>query len=127
MKTKTLFTFGLAGYLVLTTVLITAAKTAPPTQIISSTAINNSTPNPLTMSDVAKHTSVDSCWMVISGNVYDVTAEINNHPGRANEILKYCGTDATDAFNTKDGRGQSHSSFASSQLAQMLVGPLATN
>lgn len=46
-------------------------------------------------SEVQKHNSVESCWVILSGNVYDVTSFIDNHPGGRNAILKAAGTDAT--------------------------------
>jgi cytochrome b involved in lipid metabolism len=44
---------------------------------------------------VAKHTSADDCWVVLYGNVYDVTGFLPNHPGGAKIILKLAGKDAT--------------------------------
>ena len=56
--------------------------------------------------EVAKHkfalldsvltgSSRDSCWVVINGQVYDVTDFLDEHPGGAAIILKYGGKDAT--------------------------------
>lgn len=55
------------------------------------------------MSDVEAHGSEASCRTVIRGNVYDVTAWINQHPGGDRNILKTCGIDATAAFERKHG------------------------
>lgn len=44
---------------------------------------------------VAKHTSADDCWVVLYGNVYDVTEFLPNHPGGTKIILKLAGKDAT--------------------------------
>lgn len=41
--------------------------------------------------EVAKHNSRDSCWVIVSSNVYDVTDFLDNHPGGANVILRYAG------------------------------------
>jgi hypothetical protein len=46
-------------------------------------------------SEVQKHNSVDSCWVILSGNIYDVTSFIDQHPGGRTAILKAAGTDAT--------------------------------
>ncbi len=51
------------------------------------------------MEEVAKHTSRDSCWLVVRGKVYDVTRFIPDHPGSANAILKHAGTDSTEDFD----------------------------
>jgi L-lactate dehydrogenase (cytochrome) len=49
-------------------------------------------------SDVARHNSRDSCWVVIEGDVYDVTEFLDEHPGGANIILRYGGKDATEEY-----------------------------
>lgn len=79
----------------------------------------------LSKTELAKHNSGKSCWILISGKIYDVTTYINQHPGGANEILPTCGTDATAAYDTK-GRpnGSPHSSNAETLLANYLIGNL---
>jgi cytochrome b involved in lipid metabolism len=37
----------------------------------------------------------ESCWVIIKGQVYDVTNFLDDHPGGAAIILKYGGKDAT--------------------------------
>ena len=49
---------------------------------------------PLFKSD-ANNSSRESCWVIIKGEVYDVTNFLDDHPGGAAIILKYGGTDAT--------------------------------
>ena len=51
-----------------------------------------------TMDDVAQHDSADSCWLVISGVVYDVTEFRGIHPGGASMMDAVAGKDATDFF-----------------------------
>lgn len=77
----------------------------------------------LSMAEVAKHNNANSCWMVISGKVYDVTQTIGAHPGGAGTILQSCGTDATTAFATKN-IGRNHSGYAYSSLSNYLLGNL---
>jgi isopentenyl diphosphate isomerase/L-lactate dehydrogenase-like FMN-dependent dehydrogenase len=48
---------------------------------------------------VAKHTSADSCWVVLYGNVYDVTSFLSSHPGGSKIILKLAGRDATEEYD----------------------------
>ena len=50
------------------------------------------------MDDVAQHDSADSCWLVISGVVYDVTEFRGIHPGGASMMDAVAGKDATDFF-----------------------------
>lgn len=80
----------------------------------------------LTTAEVAKHNSGNSCWLIISNKVYDVTAYIGSHPGGAARILNYCGKEATTAFQTQGGGG-SHSSFAYNTLGNYYLGSLNTN
>ncbi|CAN8098570.1 unnamed protein product [Discula destructiva] len=52
-----------------------------------------------TVEEVAQHTSLDSCWVVLYGNVYDVTDFLSEHPGGSKIILKLAGKDATDEYD----------------------------
>ena len=45
----------------------------------------------LDASEVAKHNSRESCWLVIQEQVYDVTDFLEEHPGGPNIILFYAG------------------------------------
>ncbi|AEO65499.1 uncharacterized protein THITE_2112562 [Thermothielavioides terrestris NRRL 8126] len=49
--------------------------------------------------EVAKHNTADSCWVVIHGNVYDVTEFLPEHPGGSRIILQLAGRDATAEFD----------------------------
>lgn len=73
-----------------------------------------------TMADVQAHASASSCWTVISGNVYDLTAWISRHPGGRGAITGLCGRDGTSDFEKEHGRDAS----AKSRLAGFLLGPL---
>ncbi len=53
------------------------------------------------LADVATHPDRTSCWTAINGNVYDVTAWIERHPGGAERILSICGKDGSSAFSKK--------------------------
>lgn len=48
---------------------------------------------------VAKHSTPKSCWVVLYGNVYDVTDFLPQHPGGARIILQLAGKDATDEYD----------------------------
>lgn len=94
----------------------------------SSTGVNQNNPVTtsavsLTMAEVAKHNQAKDCWMVIGGNVYDLSSYVGYHPGGAT-MIPDCGTEATNSYNTKGGRGQAHSSAASQLLNNYLLGKL---
>jgi len=54
---------------------------------------------PLTMEEVAKHTAPGNVWIVINGEVLDVTKWIPNHPGGEQAIMQYAGKDASEEWN----------------------------
>lgn len=47
------------------------------------------------MSEVKKHNSKESCWVVLHGKVYDLTEFMADHPGGEDVVLKWSGKDAT--------------------------------
>ena len=60
----------------------------------------------LTMDEIAAHSTPDDCWSVVDGQVYDLTAWIDQHPGGAGPIELMCGVDATEAFMAMHGSQQ---------------------
>ncbi|PSR84411.1 hypothetical protein PHLCEN_2v5448 [Hermanssonia centrifuga] len=52
-----------------------------------------------TKEDVAKHNKKDDCWVIVDGQVLDVTSFLPDHPGGEKAILLYAGRDATEEFN----------------------------
>ena len=72
----------------------------------------------LTNAEVAGHDSVSSCWMIIDGNVYDVTEYVPLHPD-GDSILRGCGKDASEMFVSVD-----HSMTARELLTSYLLGAL---
>jgi predicted heme/steroid binding protein len=69
----------------------------------SSNSPTSSAPEPssgeYTAADVAKHNKKDDCWVIIDGQVLDVTSFLPGHPGGEKAILLYAGRDATEEFN----------------------------
>jgi hypothetical protein len=76
-----------------------------------------------TMAQVSANNSAKSCWAVIEGSVYNLTAWINSHPGGSSAILSLCGTEATSSFKGKHG----NQSRPAAQLSGYLLGVLAKN
>ena len=84
----------------------------------------------LNMAEITKHNKQSDCWMLISGDVYDITSFFGSHPGGNATMTATCGTDATDAYMTKDPNatstagGQDHSSRARQMLKDYYLGTL---
>merc|ERR1712060_746441 len=49
--------------------------------------------------EVAKHTTKGDCWVVVAGQVLNVTTWVSQHPGGELAILTFAGKDATEEFN----------------------------
>ncbi|KAI9888801.1 MAG: hypothetical protein M1814_006255 [Vezdaea aestivalis] len=58
-----------------------------------------SRPKVLTATEVSRHNQDNDAFIVVGGNVFDVTDFHPHHPGGAQIILDYAGSDATDAYN----------------------------
>ena len=76
-----------------------------------------------TLAEVALHSTKEDCWTAIEGNVYDITKFTGIHRG-GEIILSACGTDATEKFNNRPGKGTAHSNIARKLLSEMKVGIL---
>lgn len=73
--------------------------------------------------EVAKHATPSDCWMIIDAHVYAVTSYLSQHPGGAETMIPFCGKEATQAFETKDGMG-SHSRRAQNLLQKFYIGDI---
>eukprot|EP00929_Paragymnodinium_shiwhaense_P084224 TRINITY_DN45014_c0_g4_i1.p1 TRINITY_DN45014_c0_g4~~TRINITY_DN45014_c0_g4_i1.p1 ORF type:complete len:517 (+),score=91.66 TRINITY_DN45014_c0_g4_i1:76-1626(+) len=51
-----------------------------------------------TKDDVAKHCTADDLWIIVDGDVYDVTKFAKLHPGGRQALLDVAGRDATEHF-----------------------------
>jgi L-lactate dehydrogenase (cytochrome) len=53
----------------------------------------------ITREELAKHNTKESCWVIISGKVYDLTFVLRWHPAGPESILLSGGKDATVLFS----------------------------
>ena len=77
-----------------------------------------------TLDEVAKHSSLQDCWMAIEGVVYDLTPYLPRHPVPDSVIRPWCGKEATEGMRTK-GANRDHSSAAWQMLEDYRVGVVA--
>jgi len=101
--------------------VVRVAAATPAAPAVSATPIPTAATSGYTMSQVAANNSAKSCWAVIEGSVYNLTAWINSHPGGSSAILSLCGTEATSSFKGK----HANQSRPSAQLLGYLLGTLA--
>lgn len=118
----------LAIGLLFISVIVTAYYAIDYKNLGSMNKIEGSKPNGLllTFSEIAKHDKESDCWQIINGKVYDVTDFLSRHPGGSEIMIKYCGKDATQAYLTKEGRGE-HSSKAYQLLSSFYIGDVNSN
>jgi nitrate reductase (NAD(P)H) len=86
---------------------------------ISSPFMNTSS-KMFSVSEVKKHNSADSAWIIVHGHIYDCTRFLNDHPGGADSILINAGTDCTEEFDAI------HSDKAKKMLEDYRIGELIT-
>jgi cytochrome b involved in lipid metabolism len=48
-----------------------------------------------TRQEVAQHKQLDDCWIVVGGEVYNISSWLKRHPGGARILMHYAGEDAT--------------------------------
>ncbi|RBR24518.1 uncharacterized protein FIESC28_02714 [Fusarium coffeatum] len=72
-----------------------------------------------TVKQVAEHNTPDDSWIIIHGNVYDVTRYIRDHPGGADVLTEAAGIDASEDF---DNAGHSEDAFQI--MEDLLVGKI---
>ncbi|KAL2203234.1 hypothetical protein CC79DRAFT_1401480 [Sarocladium strictum] len=62
----------------------------------------------LTAKQVAEHNKPNDTWIIVHGQVYDVTKYLADHPGGADVLKEAAGTDASEDF---DNAGHSEDAF----------------
>ncbi|KAI1266127.1 hypothetical protein F5Y18DRAFT_382534 [Xylariaceae sp. FL1019] len=75
--------------------------------------------NEYTLKQVAAHNTPKDAWMIIHGEVYDVTKYLQEHPGGVEVLIEAAGKDASEEF---DNAG--HSEDATEIMAEYRIGKL---
>lgn len=71
--------------------------------------------------ELSAHAHESSAWLLIHGNVYDLTSFLDDHPGGKSILLSHAGRDATEGF------AEIHSKDVLNLLeASCTVGPIDT-
>ena len=73
----------------------------------------------LSWDEVRAHSTRDSCWVVLDGDVLDLTDWLADHPGGGNILLAHAGGDASGVF-----RQLRHSAAAEGLARAMAVGKI---
>lgn len=85
-------------------------------------AATTTTTRIFTLTEVQEHRVPNSYWIIIHGNVYDVTSFLDVHPGGRAALTKLGGKDATSAFDAV-----SHSGSAKARMQEFLVGEISAD
>ena len=75
---------------------------------------------------VKEHDEEKSLWIVIHGDVFDVT-NFYEHPGRHEPFAKFAGLDATEAFEAMQHSYQEKRDFGGAQIVENLHLPREGN
>ncbi|MED6163081.1 nitrate reductase NADH 2 [Stylosanthes scabra] len=98
-------------------------KSAESTQTLKksvSSPFMNTASKMFSMSEVKKHNTPDSTWIIVHGHVYDCTRFLKEHPGGSDSILINAGSDCTEEFDAI------HSDKAKKLLEDFRIGELIT-
>ncbi|RKP04097.1 hypothetical protein CXG81DRAFT_8776 [Caulochytrium protostelioides] len=86
-------------------------------------AVAVATPRLYTRAEVESHSNASSCWIILSGKVYDITPFLFDHPGGEEILIQFGGQDVTEVM--RDEAEHVHSESAYEMLAQYYLGDVA--
>lgn len=65
---------------------------------ILATVLSAAVQTTFTVAEVAQHNTVNDLWMIIAGDVYDITSFVSAHPGGKAVLVQNAGNDVTAKF-----------------------------
>jgi len=74
-----------------------------------------------TKAEVANHNLTNDCWIIVDGNVYNLTSFISSHTGEERALTNRCGHDGTKALKNWPTEVNTVS-----EISSYLLGPLTT-
>ncbi|MDL0433470.1 cytochrome b5-like heme/steroid binding domain-containing protein [Marinobacter sp. TBZ242] len=106
----------------LTLVVVNMVQNSPESQSADDSVESNDDGERIyRLAEVAEHDDASSCWKVIGGVVYDLTEYLPNHPAEEETFTRWCGKEATSAWQDK-GNGRPHSPRAARRLESYRIG-----
>lgn len=124
---KKFVTFGFVIFFMAAAGILFVGIRSTGPKITNPNLINNGAGGSITLSlqEIAKHNSINDCWMILGSKVYNITQDLQIHPAGAGTILSYCGKDGAKGFTTKDvGVGRNHSQNAYALLNNYYLGDI---
>ncbi|KAF5663394.1 cytochrome b2 mitochondrial [Fusarium circinatum] len=70
---------------------------------VSLIKISSMAPQYLTQAEVSRHTHATDAWIIINGDVWDVTGFAEMHPGGEDVVEEHYGKDASEVYNSIHG------------------------
>lgn len=61
--------------------------------------------------EVSRHDRVDDAWVIVDGQVYDVTLFLDTHPGGIGVTENHLGTDISDVIRSEDVHKHTKTAF----------------
>jgi cytochrome b involved in lipid metabolism len=76
---------------------------------------------PTSLQELEVHNTVEDCWLILHGNVYDLSSYADRHPGGAYWITDQCGREGTELYDVF------HPTSLLKTVARFQIGPFVEN
>lgn len=120
---KLVYTVFIAFWAAVGTLVLVNALAPYPEDQVRIEAPEDTEATGYSLSEVMKHATLQDCWMIIEGAVYDVSDYVPRHPAPPGVLAPWCGREATEGMRTK-GDDSDHSVRAWRMLERYRIGRL---